>query len=236
MKKKVNFPAPEEIENRNKIEIRERTLRHGLAYPSNAELLMLILGTGIKSMPVQKLAKQVLEIVMASNEDQLIEKLLKIKGMGKSKALMIAAALEFGKRINRTPQGALRCPTDVISFIKNYAMEKQEHFLCISLNGAMEIISIRVVCSGTGNMAIIHPADVFSEPIKEHASAIILSHNHPSGNSAPSADDIEATLRLFHAAEILGIAMLDHIILTKTNYYSFLEHDLLDEEKLYNLL
>ena len=85
-------------------------------------------------------------------------------------------------------------------------------------------------------MAIIHPVDVFAEAIKEHASAVILSHNHPGGNPNPSDDDIEATLRLRHAAEILGIDLLDHIILTKTSHYSFLEHDLLDEEKMYSLL
>ncbi len=230
----IRFPDLEELNN--KIEIRELTMQHGLAYPSDEELIMLILGSGTKDLPIRELAKQVFGIVLSSNSENLLENLMKIKGMGKSKALMIAASLEFGKRINRNPQLSLKTPADIIPYIQNYAMQKQEHFLCVSLNGAREIISIRVICSGAGNMAVISPAEVFSEAIKEHASAIVLSHNHPSGNPAPSDEDIHTTMRLFQAAEILGIALLDHIIIAKTNYFSFLEHDIMDEEKMFSLL
>lgn len=230
----IRFPDLEELNN--KLEIRELTMQHGLAYPSDEELIMLILGSGTKDLPIRELAKQVFGIVLSSNSENLLENLMKIKGMGKSKALMIAASLEFGKRINRNPQLSLKTPADIIPYIQNYAMQKQEHFLCVSLNGAREIISIRVICSGAGNMAVISPAEVFSEAIKEHASAIVLSHNHPSGNPAPSDEDIHTTMRLFQAAEILGIALLDHIIIAKTNYFSFLEHDIMDEEKMFSLL
>lgn len=226
-----------ELDNsESRLEIRELTMKHGLSFPSEAELIMLILGSGTKDTPIRELAKQVLGAVLASNNENLIENLMRIKGMGKSKALTIAAALEFGKRINRNPQVALETPSAIVPYIQNYAMQKQEHFLCISLNGAREVISIRVVCTGAGNMAIISPAEVFSEAIKEHASAIVLCHNHPSENPNPSEDDVHTTIRLFQAAEILGIALLDHIIITKTRYFSFLEHDLIDEEKLFDLL
>ena len=236
MNKSVKFPEPEDIDNYNKLEIRELTMQHGLEFPSDEELIMLILGSGTKRCPIRELAKQVLCIVMSSNNENLVENLLKISGMGRSKALMIAAALEFGKRVNRNPQVSLEAPIEVIPYIQSYAMQRQEHFLCVSLNGAREIISIRVICSGAGNMAIIRPSEVFSEAIKEHASAIVLSHNHPSGNPNPSRDDIRTTLKLYQAAEVLGITLLDHIIITKTNYYSFLENGFLDEEKLFNLL
>lgn len=219
-----------------RIEIRELTMKHGLAYPSNEELIMLILGSGTKSCPVRELAQQVMGIILSSNEENLVENLIKIKGMGKSKALMIAAAMELGKRLNRNPGSSLNSPVDIIPYIQNYAMEKQEHFLCINLNGAMEIISIRVICSGTGNMAILRPSEVFAEAVKEHASAVVISHNHPSGNPLPSKQDIQTTLRLYQAAELLGIALLDHIILSKTNYFSFLEHSCLSEDKLIDLL
>jgi len=226
-----------ELDNsESRLEIRELTMKHGLSFPSEAELIMLILGSGTKDTPIRELAKQVLGAVLASNNENLLENLMRIKGMGKSKALTIAAALEFGKRINRNPQVALETPSAIVPYIQNYAMQKQEHFLCISLNGAREVISIRVVCTGAGNMAIISPAEVFSEAIKEHASAIVLCHNHPSENPNPSEDDVHTTIRLFQAAEILGIALLDHIIITKTRYFSFLEHDLIDEEKLFDLL
>lgn len=220
----------------DKIKIRELAMQHGLSFPSDAELIMLILGSGTKDAPIKDLARQVLETVLSSNDENLLTNLVKLKGMGKSKALMIAAALEFGKRINRNPQAALTSPCDIVPYIQNYAIQPQEHFLCISLNGAMEVISIRVVCSGGGNMAVIKPVDVFSQAIKEHASAVILSHNHPSGNPAPSDADIHTTARLFKAAEILGIALLDHIIISRTGYFSFLEHDFMDDDKLFEML
>ena len=220
----------------DKIKIRELALQHGLSFPSDAELIMLILGSGTKDAPIKELAKQVLGTVLSSNDENLLTNLMELKGMGKTKALMIAAALEFGKRINKNPQVALSSPSDIVPYIQNYAMQKQEHFLCISLNGAMEVISIRVICSGSGNMAVIKPVEVFSHAVKEHASAVIISHNHPSGNPTPSDADIHTTVRLSRAAEILGIALLDHIIISRTSYFSFLEHDFMDEEKLSDLL
>ena len=149
---------------------------------------------------------------------------------------MIAAALELGRRINRSPQGVFNSPRDLIPYVQSYGMEKKEHFICVSLNGSQEIISIRVVCSGSGNMAIVKPVEVFAEAIKEHAAAIVICHNHPSGIVIPSKEDIGTTLRLYQAADILGMSLLDHIIVSRTSYYSFLEHELMNEEKLFNLL
>lgn len=216
-----------------KIEIRELTLKHGLSYPSDEELIMLILGHGTRKTPVDNLSVKVLEVLMKSNYDNLIENLTKISGIGKTKALAIAAALELGRRQNRNPQGALSHPKDVIPFIQSYALLPTEHFLCITLNGAREILSIRVVCTGSGNMAIIRMGDVFAEAIKEHASAVVFCHNHPGGNPTPSDDDIKTTKKLYAAAQLLQIAFLDHIIIARNSYFSFLEHnmfEMFDEE------
>lgn len=216
-----------------KIEIRELTLKHGLSYPSDEELIMLILGHGTKKTPVDNLSVKVLEVLMKSNYENLIENLIKISGIGKTKALAVAAALELGRRQNRNPQSALSHPKDVIPFIQSYALSPTEHFICITLNGAREILSIRVVCTGSGNMAIIRMGDVFSEAIKEHASAVVFCHNHPGGNPSPSDDDIKTTKKLYAAAQLLQIAFLDHIIITRNSYFSFLEHnmfEMFDEE------
>jgi len=234
--KSVNFPAFDKLEEKDRLEIRELTLQHGLAFPTSEELIMLILGSGTREKPVKELAKEVLAQVMASNSDNLVENLMKVRGMGKSKALMVAAALELGKRINRNPQGVFSSPRDLLPYIQSYGMQKQEHFLCVSLNGAQEILSIRVICSGSGNMAIVKPSEVFAEALKEHAAAIVICHNHPCGIAFPSKEDIKTTLRLFQAAEVLGLALLDHIILSRTSYFSFLEQDYMNEEKLFNLL
>lgn len=213
--------------NCKKPQIRELTLAHGVDFPSDNELIMLILGSGTKSKSVEELSKDVLKVVLEANREDLIKKLVGVKGIGRNKALAIAASIELGRRMNRNPQGHLESPVDVIQYIKSYAMQIQEHFLCISLNGAREILSIRVICVGSGNMAILHSADVFSEPVKEHASAIIVSHNHPSGDPAPSDEDIKTTQRLFESSQILGIPLLDHIIIAKNKYFSFMENGLL---------
>lgn len=207
-----------------KLTIREMTLQNGLSFPSDEELIMLILGSGTKEMPVRNLAQEVLQIVMSAKSENLVDDLQKIRGMGKTKALKVAAALEFGRRLTIHPHIRLNCPSEVVPYIQSYAMMTQEHFLCVTLTGAREIISIRVICTGSSNMAIITPAEVFSEAIKEHASAVVLSHNHPSGSIQPSDDDVTTTLRLYQAANLLGISLLDHIIITKTGYYSFLEN------------
>lgn len=214
--------------NEQKPEIREMTLKHGLAYPSDEELVMLLLGHGTEKTPIEELSVKVLETVMRSNYDNLIENLTKINGIGKTKALVIAAALELGRRQNRNPHAALDKPKDIIPFIQSYAIQPTEHFLCVTLNGAREILSIRVICTGSGNMAVMRMNEVFAEAVKERASAVVFCHNHPGGNPAPSEADIETTKKLCLAASLLEIKVLDHIIITKNSYYSFLEHNLFD--------
>ena len=233
---KAKFPNFEVLEEERRLEIRELTMQKGISFPTNEELIMLILGSGTKEKPIRQLASEVLGIVMATNDENLIDNLMAIRGMGRSKALMIAAALEFGKRINRNPQVSFETPAELIPYIQNYSMERQEHFLCICLNGAREVLSIRVICKGAGNMALVSPTEVLSHAVKEQASAIVISHNHPSGNSKPSKADIRTTLRLLLAADTLGIALADHIIITNKSYFSFLEHEFMTAERLMQLL
>lgn len=207
-----------------KIPLRELTLANDMSYPSDQELIMLILGSGTKKMPIEYMAKKIFDVVIKSNSDQLLKNLMEIDGVGKNKALAVAAALELGRRLNRNPQAVLKQPKDVIPYIQNYAIQPMEHFICVSLNGAKEIISIRVICSGSGNMAIMRPGEIFAEAMKEHASAVVVSINHPGGNPYPSNDDIQTTRRIYTAAQVLGIVLLDHIIISRNSYYSFLEN------------
>lgn len=210
-----------------KLNIRELALSNGMSYPSNAELIMMILGSGTRKMPVEYLAENVLKTVEATNPPELINALRKIEGIGTTKALMIAASMELGRRLNRNPQGRLNKPEDIVPFVQNYAMTSQEHFLCVTLTGAREILSVHVICVGASNMAVVRPREVFCEAIKEHASAVVLCHNHPSGHVEPSEEDLAMTETLVDCAMMLGIAVLDHIILTKTGYFSLLEHNML---------
>lgn len=215
----------------NKPKIRERTLKYGLNYPKDEELIMMILGSGTKKMNVQHLSKKIVDVLDDNNNDKLLESLMKIEGIGESKALAIAASLELGKRRNCHIGAHVRTPESIVPFVKHYAICNKEHFLAITLNGGHDIISIHLVSVGTINRTLIHPREVFTEAIRENATAIILVHNHPSGRSEPSAEDIETTEHLIEASQIIGIPILDHIIIEKESYFSFMEHELLFSEE-----
>lgn len=212
-------------------QVREKALRFGMNYPADEELVMLILGSGNKDASVEVLAKKIISALDSSNVEEVVSTLLKVKGVGKSKALAVAAALELGKRRSCHLGAHIRHPQDLIPFVRNYAICQKEHFLAVTLNGGHDIIQIHVVSVGTVNRTLIHPREIFNEAIRENAAALILCHNHPSGRTEPSKDDLETTKNLILASEIMGIPILDHIIIDKENYYSFMENGLLFSEE-----
>lgn len=207
--------------------IRERALSHGMEYPDDVELVMLILGTGTKKMPISTMAKKIVETLDSSNSDKLVDNLLSLPGVGEGKALAVAAALELGRRRFSYRGAHVNTPESIIPYVRNYAICSKEHFLVITLNGSHDIIQIHVVSVGTVNRTLIHPREVFTEAIKENAAAIILCHNHPSGRTTPSEEDIMTTEKLIQASKIMGIPILDHLIIDCSSYFSFMEHDLL---------
>jgi DNA repair protein RadC len=215
----------------NKPDIREQVLKHGLSYPSDEELVMLILGSGTKTTPVRKLSHDVMQALYNSNAEGIMQSLSAVKGMGTSKSLAIAASLELGRRRSIHLHSVVRQPKDVVPFIRNYSVLSREHFICVTLNGGHEIIQIRVASVGTINRTLVHPREIFSEALMENAAAMIVSHNHPSGTCEPSEEDIETTQTLIAASRIIGISLLDHIILDRDSYFSFLEHNLLFTER-----
>lgn len=215
----------------NKPDIRENALKFGLGYPLDEELIMLILGSGNKDMPVNVMAKKIVNALDSSNTDDVVGKLTSMKGVGIGKAMAVAAALELGRRRCSHFGAHIRTPEDLIPFVRHYAMNQKEHFLAITLNGGHNIIQIHVVSVGTVNRTLIHPREVFCEAIRENASAVIFCHNHPSGNTHPSTDDVETTKTLIEASKIIGITVLDHIIIDCENYFSFVEHKLLFGEE-----
>lgn len=215
------------IYNLNKPSVREKALEHGLSYLFDEDLIMLILGSGTKELPVEKMARKILETLDDSNDSDVVENLLKLKGVGVGKALAVAAALELGKRRNNHLRAPIGNPRDIIPFVRNYSVSEKEHFVVVTLSGSHEIINITVVSVGTLNRALIHPREIFGEAIRENAAAMILCHNHPSGNVEPSKEDILTTENLLEASVILGIEILDHIIVSRESYFSFVEHGVL---------
>ena len=202
---------------------REKLQHKGAEALSDLELMAILLGSGTKSHDVMKVASRILKTLDGTKKPS-IEELLKIEGVGLAKATLIAAALEFARRRIRPEGLRISFPPDVLPLIKHYADRKQEHFICISINGANEVITSRVVSVGLVNRTQVHPREVFADPITDRASAIIVAHNHPSGSLNPSKEDFEITKQLKSAGETLGIRLLDHIIFNHKGHYSFMEN------------
>jgi DNA repair protein RadC len=202
---------------------REKLIERGVRALSDSELLALVIGSGIRGHDCLSIAGRMVEVLDNDPVSADPERLRKIKGVGWARALSITAALEFARRRIRPEGIKITFPTDAIPLVQPFAQRKQEHFLCLSLNGAHEIMAIRVVTIGLVDKTHVHPREVFADPITDRASAIIAAHNHPSGCLSPSREDREVTTQLRDAGELLGIKLLDHIIFNHRGYYSFLE-------------
>jgi DNA repair protein RadC len=202
---------------------REKLQERGAEALSDVELLAILLGSGTKEHDVMEVAEKILKVVDGDKGRISIEELQKIEGVGFAKATLIAAALEFARRRIRPEGLKITFPADVLPLIRHYADRKQEHFICISINGASEVITTRVISVGLVNRTQVHPREVFADPITDRASSIIVAHNHPSGALIPSKEDLEVTRQLKSTGEILGIRLLDHIIFNGKGYYSLVE-------------
>ena len=202
---------------------REKLAKKGPQALSDVELIAILLGRGIEGHDVMSVANQVLNAIDSNGGTPDCSALQNIAGMGPAKATLIAAALEFARRRIKPEGFKISFPADVLPLIQHYADRKQEHFLCVSLNGSNEVIAVRVISVGLINKTHVHPREVFADAITDRASAVIVAHNHPSGSVEPGKEDMEITKQLQSAGEILGIKLLDHIIFNRTAYYSFLE-------------
>lgn len=203
---------------------RERLLTRGPGALSDVELMAILVGKGTEGHDVLSVAERIIGTIDSCPAGLNMEELQKIEGVGPAKAALIAAALEFSRRRIRPEGTKISTPCDVLPLLSHYADRKQEYFICISMNGANEIITSRVVSVGLVNKTQVHPREVYADPITDRASAVIVAHNHPSGSLTPSREDRTITEQLKSAGEMLGISLLDHIIFNKKGYYSFLEH------------
>lgn len=203
---------------------REKLLRNGPSALSDSELVAIMLGSGIKGKNILHLAGEIVRKLDKEGCSPDIASLMKINGLGQAKASVLAAALEYSRRIMLPGAGKVREPQDILKAVNHYADRPQEYFLCLSLNGAHEISHIRVVSIGLVNRTMVHPREVFAQPVQDRAAAVICAHNHPSGNTEPSKEDADVTRILKNAGRILGIELLDHIIFSTKGYYSFAEN------------
>jgi DNA repair protein RadC len=198
---------------------RERMLQYGAQALSNAELLAILIRTGTVSESAVSLAQRLL---MQSNGlrnlvEMSTEQLTAIRGIGAAKALQIQAGIELGKRLARTTQAemvTIRSPKDVSNLLaEDLRYLQKEHFVCLFLNTKNQVIGQETLSMGSLNASIVHPREVFLAAVKRSSASIVCAHNHPSGDPAPSPEDIQITRRLAEAGELLGIELLDHIII-----------------------
>lgn len=202
---------------------REKLRAKGPQALSDLELLAVILGSGTRELNVMALAGRLLRVLDRQGSAPSLDELCTVQGVGTAKGALVVAALEFARRRIHPHGLKISLPTDIFPLIRHYADRRQEHFLCISLNGANEVIAIRTVSVGLVNRALVHPREVFADPITDRAAAVIVAHNHPSGQLTPSQDDLSVTRQLKEAGHTLGIRVLDHLIFNHNGYYSFLE-------------
>ena len=204
---------------------REKLIKFGVNSLTNEELISIILKTGTKEKSVKELSSEILTKVSSINnlKDCSINYLLEIKGIGNTKACEVLAAMELGKRIYLVNEKKVRITSsiDVFDNMKYYLSNcNQEYFYCMYLNNKNEIIERRLLFMGTVNRSVVHPREVFKYAYLSSASGIICIHNHPSGDVAPSREDINLTKALIEIGKVQAIPILDHIIIGKDKYYS----------------
>lgn len=200
---------------------REKLIRNGPENLSDLELWQVIIGSGTKGAHVAQLASQVLEVIAKHHPKQVkIVDLKQIKGLSEAKSAAIMAVVAWGERRQMHASAGLFHPEQIYPLVVDIVNSKQEHLVVLSLDGAYRMISKRVVAVGGMNISAVHPRDVFAEAVAEHAHAIILVHNHPSGVALPSRADLTTTAQLVKAAQILGVELYDHIIVTTNQWYS----------------
>ena len=202
---------------------REKMRARGPESLSDVELIAVLLGKGSRDSDVLAVAERALRLFDKSHNAMALDALVKIDGIGEAKACVLAAAMEFGRRRIRPYGVKISQPTDLLPLIRHYADRPQEHLLCMSLNGAHEVIATRVVTVGLVDVTAVHPREVFAAPITDRAACIVLAHNHPTGTVQPSAEDAHITREIRAAGDVLGIALLDHIIFSFDKHYSFRE-------------
>lgn len=209
----------------------ERLMLNGVESLSNEELIAIILKTGTKGNSAKELSSILLSKIggIKKLNDINFEFLNKFKGIGKSKACILLATIELSKRINKSVETIKNIKftnTEIVyKFYKDKISDKkQEHFYVVYLDNQKRVIDEKLLFIGTINYSVVHPREIFKEAYLLGALAIICIHNHPGGNVLPSKQDLEVTNNLIEVGKILGIKVLDHIIIGKENYYSFLEN------------
>jgi DNA repair protein RadC len=203
---------------------RERLLRDGVETLSDSELLALLFGTGSRGSPVTTLAERVLvprglnALAAVAAQDLCVE-----PGIGPARAAQVVACFELGRRLFRNEGEALliKGPEEIYAATRDLHGARKEHFVTFYLNARNQVVARETVSIGSLNASIVHPREVYEPAVRHSAASLILVHNHPSGETDPSDDDLALTRRLVSVGELLGISIVDHVIVGRRGYTSF---------------
>ena len=208
---------------------RERMAKYGPDALSDAEMLAIILKTGTFGENVTDMSNRLIQKYGIDKLSKLtLQELQEIKGIGPAKAMQITAVFHLNRRCRLAEKEKISVKTarDIYEYARPLLEEKdREHILVLYLDSKNRINKHETISIGTLNSSLIHPREIFKTAIKENTNALIVAHNHPSGDPTPSKDDREITKELHAAGELLEIEMLDHVIIGKDNYYSFKERN-----------
>ena len=214
----------------------EKCLEHGADSLSNKELLAVLLRTGTKGLNVLELAEHILgsqcgDEGILNIHNCTFEKLKNIRGIGNVKAVQILCLSELAKRLSKASAKEaliLSIPSKIADYyMEEMRHQKQEHMKLLMLNTKSKLLGEKNISKGTVNASLVSPRELFIEALEKQAVAIILIHNHPSGDPTPSENDILLTKRVQEAGSLIGIELLDHIIIGNNCYMSFAEKKLL---------
>lgn len=215
--------------NEQSLQPRERLVEVGPEGLSNQELLAIFIRTGTKKQPVSILSYHLLNKLdnLANLKEFSIEELQKMTGIGRVKAIEIKAMIELGKRIN---QSELLLKERILGseklgrqMMQELGDKKQEHLVAIYLNTQNQVISQRTIFIGSVNRSIAEPREILHYAVKCMATSVIIVHNHPSGSTEPSKNDLLFTEALKKSCDTLGLVLLDHLIVSRQGYFSFRE-------------
>lgn len=210
---------------------REKLIEKGVDNLKDYELMAILLRTGVTGKNVLEVSKDILKKFPTKKLLSLdFKNLSAVKGIGSGKACLLLASFELTKRALAVEDNSLPtiiCAKDAVAQLQELRTAKKEHFVVLYLNARSQLIHRETISIGTLNANLVHPREVFKSAIDFLAASIIIAHNHPSGGSDPSDNDIATTRRLKEAGTILGIDLVDHIIITKSGYCSLKEKNLI---------
>jgi DNA repair protein RadC len=206
---------------------REKLQRKGAAALSDFELLEVMIGNGTVGADVGQIARQIQKLLERGPASLNFEALTAVRGISTAGAGKILAALELAKRHLAKNADPLRTMSEMVARLDDIRTKQQEHLVALSLDGGQRLIAQRVVMIGTLEAVMAHPREIFADAIMDRAASVVVAHNHPSGDVRPSGQDITLTQQLVAAGQLLGVTLRDHIIISRTDYFSFRQHHLL---------